>query len=449
MPAFSGPPTSYSPSGASKHGTEVQYNIALLGLGHRGYQTHFLNTLGSRSENIIAACEPNPATREGFTAKHPNIPIYSSVQELLVEHKPSFAIVCVPHEFHLSCVEQLSQAGIPVLKEKPIAESQSQFQRLEHLPVKVGVTFQKRFEPRYIQFEKLLPLVGVVASFRSVLAMNLKDLDKTWRATSGVGVTVSPPRPFPLINGGLTWFMLQEDLGCHLLNIIVWLFGRPSSLTAHQVGSVRQFQQYGGDDISHIIMHWEQPKIVGHIHLSRVAHTAEESITVTGTNGTLRLNENRIVMLDTSGSQQLEMVDTTPKKSVICNMLRGFGDYATGRAADYPGSLESLVDNVAVSEAINQSFATNQTQVLPAVSSPSSASLNSAHHVWPLITAESLNAITKQALSTLSIYDRSNIYEVFEDRWQEMHGLKHALTCSSGTIAIYVSRLNVPLMSLY
>lgn len=187
-------------------------------------------------------------------------------------------------------------------------------------------------------------------------------------------------------------------------------------------------------------MHWDHSAIVGHIHLSRVAHAAEESITVTGTNGTLRLDGSKVTLLDTSGSQQLEMIDTTPKQSVICSMVRQFGDYATGRAAKYPGSLENLTDTVAVSEAINRSFQTHQTQVLPALFPSTSASLNGSHHVWPLVTPKSLKAINRQALSTLSIYDRSNIYQVFEDRWREMHGLKHALTCSSGTIAIYVSR---------
>ncbi|KAI4201809.1 MAG: hypothetical protein LQ350_003009 [Teloschistes chrysophthalmus] len=405
------------PAARPRRGDERHYNVALVGLGHRGYKTHFQNILGSRSETIVAACDMNATTRSSFSSKHPDVPVFASLQELLAECRPDFAIVCVPHQFHLQCVELLSSVGIPVLKEKPAADSQSQFDQLLHMPVKIGVAFQKRFEPRYVQLEKLLPLVGDVASFRAVLAMNIKDLDATWRANTGVGVT--------------------EDLGCHLLNIIVSLFGRPSSLVAHQVDSVRQFQTYSGDDISNIIMHWKSSSIIGHVHLSRVAHRAEESITITGTNGTLRLEGNKVVMLDISGSQVLEMVDTTSKRTIIGAMHRKFGDYATGRATEYPGSLGSLADTVAVGEAIKQSFATHQTQDLPPVSETSVASLDGAHHVWPLITSESTDAVVKQSLSSLSIYDRSNIYQVFEDRWQKMHGLKHALTCSSGTIAIF------------
>lgn len=179
------------PAARPRRGDERHYNVALVGLGHRGYKTHFQNILGSRSETIVAACDMNATTRSSFSSKHPDVPVFASLQELLAECRPDFAIVCVPHQFHLQCVELLSSVGIPVLKEKPAADSQSQFDQLLHMPVKIGVAFQKRFEPRYVQLEKLLPLVGDVASFRAVLAMNIKDLDATWRANTGVGVTVN------------------------------------------------------------------------------------------------------------------------------------------------------------------------------------------------------------------------------------------------------------------
>jgi predicted dehydrogenase len=90
----------------------------------------------------------------------------------------------------MDCVTTLSRASIPVLKEKPAASSPSAFRQMANLPIKIGVAFQKRFEPRFVQFKKLLPLVGDIASFRAVLAMNIENLDSTWRASDGVGVTV-------------------------------------------------------------------------------------------------------------------------------------------------------------------------------------------------------------------------------------------------------------------
>lgn len=71
---------------------------------------------------------------------------------------------------------------------------------------------------------------------------------------------------------------------------------------------------------------------------------------------------------------------------------------------------------------------------------------NVYHTVWPQITPGEVKAVTNQMHESLSIYNRSGIYEKFEDRWRNMHGLKHALVCSSGTTAIHVSTSLHPLI---
>ncbi|KDQ13839.1 hypothetical protein BOTBODRAFT_160129 [Botryobasidium botryosum FD-172 SS1] len=396
---------------------QSRYRIALVGVGHRGYNTHFLNVADSRSESIIAVCDVHPHIIDTFRTRHPNVPAYSSLTELLREHKPDFAIVAVPHKYHNSVISQLAAAKIPALKEKPTATSLEEFAQLKAMNIKIGVTYQKRFEPRYLQFQKLLPLIGDVTSFRATLAMNIEDLESTWRAADAVGVT--------------------EDLGSHMIDLIVWLFGAPSSVTAHQVQNVRRFQSYGGDDASNIIMQWNNPThFIGHIHLSRVAHKAEESITVTGTTGTLLLDGKNVIMLNTDGTEAFSMVDKSTKKAVVQSMIRQFGDFVTGRAADYPCSLPNLADSVDIMERIIHSVANNRS-VDQSMPNTQVASLNGEHFVWPIITPDAVDAVVKQMHTSLSIYNRSGIYEKFEDRWRNMHGLKHALVCSSGTTAIH------------
>lgn len=167
------------------------FNIALVGIGHRGYNTYFVSMASSRFASIIAVCDTSENALAAFRVKHPEIPAYTSLVKLLENHTPDFAIVSVPHKYHVECVSQLSAAGIPVLKEKPVVNSFEEFEMLMKLPVKIGVTFQKRFEPRFMQFQKLLQSIGKITSIRANLMMNIKDLDSTWRAEDNVGVTVS------------------------------------------------------------------------------------------------------------------------------------------------------------------------------------------------------------------------------------------------------------------
>ncbi|KAI1844232.1 hypothetical protein JX266_009523 [Neoarthrinium moseri] len=402
-------------------------NVAIIGIGHRGYNTHFLTLLENpRLWCVKAVCDVNPATRTVFASNHPKIPILNSISALLDQHghQLDLAIVCVPHQFHLECCQALAKAGINILKEKPVAESREEYDQLLKLPVKAGITFQKRFEPRYLVIKDLLKQVGQVASFRAVLTASIDALDSGWRAKSDVGVT--------------------EDLGCHMLDMIVSLFGKPTSVTAQNALGVRIEQTYGGDDIANVIMNFGESakRNIGHVHLSRVAHRSEESLVVTGTNGTFVLEGKEVVLRDNSGSETFRFNDSSSKRFAVKSMLQQFSAWITGAEPQFAASLANVSDTVSVMEAIQRSYGNpHATESLASrhrqIGKPFlEASLGGEHHVWPLLTAESEDAVVRQMHSSLSIYNRSDIYEVFEDRWRKMHNLKHALVCSSGTIAI-------------
>lgn len=171
-------------------GRSRAYSIALVGLGYRGYRSHFLSLFEDPSFSVTAVCDTDRVALEAFSAKHQGIPSYCSLPQLLQSHTPDFAIVAVPHRAHIQCIATLAAEGIAVLKEKPVAESIAEYEWMTSLPVRIGVTFQKRFEPHFLHFKSLIPLVGDVAAVEASLALNITNLEETWRAASSVGVTV-------------------------------------------------------------------------------------------------------------------------------------------------------------------------------------------------------------------------------------------------------------------
>jgi predicted dehydrogenase len=166
------------------------YNIAVVGLGHRGYGSHFKSLFESSSDSIVAVCDADHRVLRSFSDRHPSVPAYLLLSQLLQAHRPDFAIVSVPHSHQLECVLHLSQNGIPILKEKPVAESMEDFQKMTTLPVKIGITFQKRFEPQFEHLKNLLEQVGDLARVEAKLTLNITNLEATWRASAGVGTTV-------------------------------------------------------------------------------------------------------------------------------------------------------------------------------------------------------------------------------------------------------------------
>ena len=59
------------------------------------------------------------------------------------------------------------------------------------------------------------------------------------------------------------------------------------------------------------------------------------------------------------------------------------------------------------------------------------------HFVWPPINKKVEKMVVRQLYETISIYDRSGIFEKFEDDFARYHKRKYALLCSSGTLAIH------------
>ncbi|MBD3360049.1 MAG: aminotransferase class I/II-fold pyridoxal phosphate-dependent enzyme [Candidatus Buchananbacteria bacterium] len=59
------------------------------------------------------------------------------------------------------------------------------------------------------------------------------------------------------------------------------------------------------------------------------------------------------------------------------------------------------------------------------------------HFTWPQINQSIEKRVIKQLHTNISIYDRSGIFEKFENDYSKYHKIKYSLLCSSGTLAIH------------
>lgn len=131
---------------------------------------------------------------------------------------------------------------------------------------------------------------------------------------------------------------------------------------AQQVSSVRPGQRYGGDDVSDIIMDWGPKHYIGHVRLSRVAHRPVQIITVTGTKGTLHLDNYEITHHDSKGCETLRVKHEASENQVVQTMAQGFGDWVSGRQPEFSASLAKTLHTVSVMDATKASLVSRQVQ---------------------------------------------------------------------------------------
>ncbi|KAJ5424706.1 hypothetical protein N7445_010679 [Penicillium cf. griseofulvum] len=131
---------------------------------------------------------------------------------------------------------------------------------------------------------------------------------------------------------------------------------------ARCVSSVRPFQQYGGDDVSHVIMDWRPKNCIAHVYMSRVAHKADQTITITGAKGTLTVDGSQVIHHDDEGHQLSKTVHHCIEKNVIRKMVLEFGDWISGYTQTFSTSLANSQDTVLVVDAIKASLTSRQVQ---------------------------------------------------------------------------------------
>ncbi|MCR3722050.1 MULTISPECIES: Gfo/Idh/MocA family protein [Prauserella salsuginis group] len=95
----------------------TRVRIAVVGAGLIG-RRHIALVGSDAGSELVSVVDPDPAAREGH-----GVPGYAGVPEMLAAVRPDAVIVASPNRLHVEHVLHCVEAQIPVLVEKPIADS--------------------------------------------------------------------------------------------------------------------------------------------------------------------------------------------------------------------------------------------------------------------------------------------------------------------------------------
>ncbi len=138
----------------------------------------------------------------------PEVPAYSSIQELIRAGGVDAVIISTPTRCHLADATAAAQAKLPVLLEKPPGIDQREAKALLDLTPRPWIAFNRRFDPDLAQLRSNVPRDEMPD-----VRLELHYRRKAWN-------------PFDMQDDALL------DLGPHLIDLARWL-------TASEVTSVR------------------------------------------------------------------------------------------------------------------------------------------------------------------------------------------------------------------
>jgi predicted dehydrogenase len=237
--------------------------VGLIGYGLAGRAFHAPYLAVTRSLSLRAVVSRDPAK---VHADLPQVHVVPSVEDLLQEPGIDLVIVSSPDALHADHAIAALRAGKHVLIDKPFATSLAEARRVVQVSEATGrvlTAFQnRRWDGDFLTLQALLSdgRLGDVVEFES-------RFDR-WRPT--------PTATWKEAREGGSWL----DLGPHLVDQALVLFGRPQGITL-DTATLRASGP--ATDYFHAILRYPDKRIV--LHSSKLAAANTLRFTVHGTNG--------------------------------------------------------------------------------------------------------------------------------------------------------------------
>lgn len=185
---------------------------ALVGYGSVGEKMHAPLITVCEDLELVAVVERN---QERSKEKYPQVTVFKSLEALLEADAADLIVIVTPNEFHFPYAKMALEAGKHVVVDKPVTIHAYEAKLLQELASERGLilsVFQnRRWDGDIRTIQKLLheDVLGRIVHFESHFDRFRPQLVDNWREKDVPG-------------NGITY-----DLGTHLIDQTVMLFGKP------------------------------------------------------------------------------------------------------------------------------------------------------------------------------------------------------------------------------
>ena len=219
------------------------FKVAMVGWGMSAKTFHLPYVLASGALQLVAVVTSQQAA---CRAQYPDVDIYPSIDSLTSDNI-DLAIVATPNHVHYSQAKQLLSQGIAVVVDKPATltaeELADLFATAQQHGVWLAVYHNRRWDGDFLGLQQALQRgeLGQPRVFLNQFDRFRPTPRDRWREHA--------------INGAGIWY----DLGPHLVDQTLCLFGRPEAISA-SLRALREGSQ--NIDYAHVVMHYPDKEVV-------------------------------------------------------------------------------------------------------------------------------------------------------------------------------------------
>jgi scyllo-inositol 2-dehydrogenase (NADP+) len=239
--------------------------IGLIGYGYAGQTFHAPLIVGSGRAALAAIATGQP---ERARADWPNARIHPTPEALIADAGVECVVIATPNDTHVPLARAALEAGKHVVVDKPVALKSADIRDLAVLATKRGLVLapfhNRRWDGDFLTVRALLDSgrLGRLTVFESHFDRFRPLVRQRWREDAQRG-------------GGLLF-----DLGPHLVDQALALFGKPQTISA-TVTARRDGAQ--ADDFVHMLLGYADKEVI--LHASALTAIVAPRFTLHGTRG--------------------------------------------------------------------------------------------------------------------------------------------------------------------
>lgn len=240
---------------------DIGVGLVGYGLGGRVFHAPFIQATRGMALHAVVSSDPDKVH-----AQLQGMDVVSSIEELLARPEIDLVVISTPDELHASHAIAALEAGKHVLVDKPFATSLADARRVQAVAERSGrmlTVFQnRRWDADFLTLKRLIAedRLGRIVQFESHFDRWRPEVPAIWKEAR--------------IGG--SWL----DLGPHLVDQAVVLFGRPDAVTAN-LATLREGAP--SPDWFHVVLHYPGMRAV--LHSSKLAADHQLRFAVHGTKG--------------------------------------------------------------------------------------------------------------------------------------------------------------------
>jgi len=220
--------------------------VGLIGYGYSG-KTFHAPLISATPGLALSAVASRDCAK--VRADFANLRVIDNPGDLIRSSDIDVVVIATPNDSHAPLARQALAAGKHVVVDKPFTLTLAEARELRDLAVEqqrlLAVFQNRRWDSDYLSIRRALAeqLLGEVTHFESHFDRFRPEVRRRWREGSGPGSGI--------------WF----DLGPHLVDQALQLFGLPDCLTAN---FARQRAGAESDDWAHVVLDYGSRRVILH-----------------------------------------------------------------------------------------------------------------------------------------------------------------------------------------